>query len=169
MIYLPYLHPLYVDYLAYFNKNHDFFECHEVLEEYWKDIAPGDKNHVLVGLVQLATGMYHWRRANQKGAMRILQKAEGNLLQNQQSALLSVLDIEDLLQQLHTVVVRIENGEPFQPFPIIIVDAQLAKKVAVRCETVPTHDLHYLHNKHMLRDRSEVLEARALKIASRNQ
>lgn len=55
---------------------------HEVLEEYWKDIAPGDKNHPLVGYVQLATGLYHWRRGNFTGAVRILQKALANFQYN---------------------------------------------------------------------------------------
>ncbi|RKJ17377.1 DUF309 domain-containing protein, partial [Butyricicoccus sp. 1XD8-22] len=55
-------HPLFVQYFTYFNGNKDYFECHEVLEEYWKILAPGDKKHPLVGYIQLATGMYHWRR-----------------------------------------------------------------------------------------------------------
>ena len=40
----PLFHPLFVDYCAYFNGNEDYFECHEVLEEYWKEVAPGDKS-----------------------------------------------------------------------------------------------------------------------------
>ena len=27
--------PLYVAYLVYFNRDRDYFECHEVLEELW--------------------------------------------------------------------------------------------------------------------------------------
>ena len=27
--------PLYVAYLVYFNRDQDYFECHEVLEELW--------------------------------------------------------------------------------------------------------------------------------------
>ena len=32
----PYHHPLFVNFIVYFNSNQDYFECHEVLEEYWK-------------------------------------------------------------------------------------------------------------------------------------
>ncbi|MER2115318.1 MAG: DUF309 domain-containing protein, partial [Solibacillus isronensis] len=39
----PLFHPLFIDYCAYFNGNNDYFECHEVLEEYWKEIAPREK------------------------------------------------------------------------------------------------------------------------------
>ena len=79
----PLLHPLFIDYCAYFNGNEDYFECHEVLEEYWKVVAPGEKLHPLVGYVQLATGMYHWRRENFDGAARILKKAIDNLETNE--------------------------------------------------------------------------------------
>ncbi|WP_313639078.1 DUF309 domain-containing protein, partial [Paenibacillus sp.] len=27
--------PLYLEYLVYFNRDRDYFECHEVLEELW--------------------------------------------------------------------------------------------------------------------------------------
>ena len=39
----PQHHTLFIDYCA-FSMEIKIFECHEVLEEYWKDIAPGDKS-----------------------------------------------------------------------------------------------------------------------------
>ena len=30
----------YIEYLMYFHGNRDYFECHEVLEEYWKEVSP---------------------------------------------------------------------------------------------------------------------------------
>lgn len=167
MIHLPYLHTLYSDYLAYFNGNRDFFECHEVLEEYWKDIAPGDKDHVLVGLVQLATGMYHWRRNNTIGALRILQKAQSNLKQQQTSPFLAVLDLNDLQQQIAHTLKAIQQQHPFKQFDIIIQDAHLQQAVQQKMAELTLPDAHYLHNKHMLRDRSELLITRAKKIAQK--
>ena len=60
----PYHHPLFVNFIVYFNSNQDYFECHEVLEEYWKSIPDSDKDHPLTAYILLATGMYHWRRGN---------------------------------------------------------------------------------------------------------
>ena len=44
----PTFHPTFVQFLTHFNDTHDYFECHEVLEDYWKEIAPNDKTiHLL--------------------------------------------------------------------------------------------------------------------------
>lgn len=164
-MHLLYLHPLYVDYFAYFNKNQDYFECHEVLEEYWKTLAPGDKSHVLVGLVQLATGMYHWRRGNTTGARRILIKAVRCLQAQAQHELLSVVHTESLQNNLTQALQQLEQGAPFAPFTIRLTNEALQTRVDAK--TVPTYTADYLQNKHALRDRSEVLEARAAKIAQK--
>ena len=63
----PYHHPLFVNFIVYFNENQDYFECHEVLEEYWKSLPDGGKEHPLTAYILLATGMYHWRRGNTTG------------------------------------------------------------------------------------------------------
>ena len=69
-------HPLFVQFIVYFNENQDYFECHEVLEELWKKKEPLDKDHWLVALILLSTGLYHWRRGNRKGAEKTLQNAQ---------------------------------------------------------------------------------------------
>ena len=116
------MHPLYIDFYNYFNGNQDYFECHEVLEEYWKEVAPGDKEHVLVGLVQLATGMYHWRRSNFSGAARILTKSLHNIKRNEQSIFLKPLNLPLLETQLLQSISQVEQHKPFHSFKIDIVD-----------------------------------------------
>ena len=96
----PLFHPLFVEFCAYFNTHEDYFECHEVLEEYWKDYAPGERIHPLVGYVQLATGMYHYRRGNTVGAARILAKAKQNLQQNSDSPFVTYIDLAQLLKDI---------------------------------------------------------------------
>ena len=71
----PHHHPLFVNFIVYFNENQDYFECHEVLEEYWKSLPDGGKEHPLTAYILLATGMYHWRRGNPTGAIRTINKA----------------------------------------------------------------------------------------------
>ena len=158
------MHPLYVDFYNYFNGNQDYFECHEVLEEYWKKVAPGDKEHVLVGLVQLATGMYHWRRSNFSGAARILTKSLRNIKRNEQSIFLKPLNLPLLEKQLLQSISQVEQHKPFHSFKIDIVDCELKKLVDKRILEQPKNDEHFLLHKHMLRDRTEILNARAAKI-----
>lgn len=165
MIHLPYTHPLYIDFCTYFNGNQDYFECHEVLEEYWKEIAPGEKDHVLVGLVQLATGLYHWRRGNFTGSARILTKSLHNLQQNRDSVFLHPINNRLLEEQLKDTIEAIKLQKTFQPFKLTLLDGDLEEAVAVQIAKLPLADQEFLLHKHMLRDRTEVLEAREAKKA----
>ncbi|MEK4531129.1 DUF309 domain-containing protein [Solibacillus sp. FSL K6-1554] len=163
----PLFHPLFIDYCAYFNGNNDYFECHEVLEEYWKEIAPKEKLHPLVGYVQLATGMYHWRRSNVTGAARIIEKAILNFELNRNSEFFEFIDLKQLLLIMKNQHRKIQENEPFKRFKLPITDRQLQELVQQRIMTIPLMDSHFIFNKHMLRDRTEILEARELKKRSR--
>jgi len=156
----PLFHPLYIDFCTYFNGNQDYFECHEVLEEYWKLYAPGEKNHPLVGYVQLATGMYHWRRNNTVGAMKILKKAKKNITLNRSSPFFDFIDFDELCKNCETSLKAIENGEPFVSFQLKLTDEKLASLVKEKIQELPSLPKDFLFHKHMLRDRSDILEAR---------
>ncbi|MGN7476536.1 DUF309 domain-containing protein [Solibacillus silvestris] len=163
----PLFHPLFVDYCAYFNGNDDYFECHEVLEEYWKEIAPSQKLHPLVGYVQLATGMYHWRRGNFSGAKRMLGKAISNFEHNRESEFFDFVDLEELHPTMKLHLQKIEANTPFTRFSLPIENGKLLKSVEDKIKLLPPLDPHFIFNKHMLRDRSEILEAREFKKRSR--
>ncbi len=44
----------YVAFLHEFHTTRDYFECHEILEEYWKEDPPEQRKEYWVGLIQLA-------------------------------------------------------------------------------------------------------------------
>jgi hypothetical protein len=50
-----------------------FFECHEVLEDLWRPLAPGPEKTCLQGVLQVGVGFYHWQRGNAVGARNKLQ------------------------------------------------------------------------------------------------
>lgn len=156
----PLFHPLYVDYCTFFNGNQDYFECHEVLEEYWKIISPGNKAHPLVGYVQLATGMYHWRRNNTAGASKILKKAMNNFSTNQSSLFFEYIDYDELCTNCATSIDLINKGAAFKSFKLTFTNKELAALVNQKIEELPTISYDYLLHKHMLRDRTDILEAR---------
>lgn len=160
----PLFHPLFVDFCAYFNARKDYFECHEVLEEYWKDVAPAERLHPLVGYVQLATGMYHYRRGNVVGAARILAKANNNLQANSDSPFVEHVDLVQLLKDLALTRTRIKANEPFHSFTIQLTSDALQQLVDTKAARLPIQEEHYVLHKHMLRDRSDILAARAEKI-----
>lgn len=164
----PMYHPLFVQFLTYFNGNQDYFECHEVLEEYWKEIAPRDKTHPLTGWIQLATGLYHWRRENFSGAKTILKKAYITLEQSVNSSFMEEMDGIAILQLMQQARNAVEKKEPFQKFILPITSETLEKQVLISIALLKETDAHFLQHKHMLRDRSDILLARDEKRRSRH-
>lgn len=65
----------YIQFLAHFHGDRDYFECHELLEDYWKKTDSGNKDSIWVGLILVAVSSYHHRRSNFIGAKRTLEKA----------------------------------------------------------------------------------------------
>ncbi|RRJ64818.1 DUF309 domain-containing protein [Paenibacillus oralis] len=64
--------PLYVAYLVYFNRDRDYFECHEVLEELWLE---RNYDPLYKGLLQVAVGLFHARSGNVSGSRKMLLSA----------------------------------------------------------------------------------------------
>lgn len=67
---------LYIAYLIYFNRDRDYFECHEVLEELWLE---KNKDPLYKGLLQVAVGLYHFRNRNVTGGRKMLYSAVDKL------------------------------------------------------------------------------------------
>ncbi|MEK4494306.1 DUF309 domain-containing protein [Ureibacillus sp. FSL W8-0352] len=156
----PLFHPLFIDFCAYFNGNQDYFECHEVLEEYWKTIAPGKKEHPLVGYIQLATGLYHWRRGNLPGAHRIMRKAYKKFLSNQGHPFFDYIDFQQLCNDCLKSIDAIENNQSYKAFQIKLMNRDLIEKVNGKISSLPPLSHEFLLHKHMLRDRSDILTMR---------
>ncbi|WP_318617224.1 DUF309 domain-containing protein [Sporosarcina sp. YIM B06819] len=157
----PYHHPLFIQFIVYFNDNQDYFECHEVLEDYWKSIPNSDKGHPLTAYILLATGMYHWRRGNFAGAMRTLRKVEKKL-----PTFLGIyaeeIDVPQLIGDVRQAVDLVEKILPFEYFSLIITSLNLAKQIELEKQSMtllPKGSDAVIH-KHMLRDRSDILRER---------
>ncbi len=163
----PLFHPLFMQFIMYFNEHEDFFECHEVLEEYWKEIAPKDKTHPLTAWILLATGMYHWRRGNYRGASRSLQKSRERFKINITSDFYEGIDLLSVLDSLNQSidVVHLETG--FESFKIPVTSAELNVAINQQPQLIALTG-EQLINKHMLRDRSDILKAREEKRRSRH-
>lgn len=156
----PLHHPLFVKFIVYFNGNQDYFECHEVLEEYWKSLPNGNKAHPLTAYILLATGLYHWRRGNEEGALKTLRKAEDKFrtFSNQDSEYAEELDFEQLLDDVQRSIVNLEQNMEFRPFPLKVSAKlqQFAEQAKPSMELLPSNSDALIY-KHMLRDRSDIL------------
>ncbi|MET3696171.1 hypothetical protein SAMN05877753_102296 [Bacillus oleivorans] len=156
----------YILFLSYFHGNRDYFECHEVLEEYWKS-PEGNSERIWVGLIQTAVGFYHYRRGNLTGAKKMFKKSK-NTLTSEQSALEKLgLDAKLYFKLLNEQIKKIENNQPYKSVNLPILDKKLLIECIEVCkehswtfgsaEAFPSADI--IH-KHKMRDRTEVEESR---------
>ncbi|MCS7464432.1 DUF309 domain-containing protein [Paenibacillus doosanensis] len=158
----------YIDYLIYFHAERDFFECHEVMEEFWKE-RPGDPlASCYVGLIQVAVGLYHQRRNNLIGASKMLGSALNQLTDEGMAALGIAADL--MRSRLKERLAQIASaGTAYEDLDLPLSDPRLEAECVERCaERGLTwrrpSDLAdtYLIHKHSLRDRSSVVAEREL-------
>ncbi|MGO4544853.1 DUF309 domain-containing protein [Paenibacillus sp. 2TAB23] len=157
----------YIDYLVEFHGSRDYFECHELLEEYWKEHPEDPLEQTWVGLIQLAVGQYHERRGNLRGAEKMLQQAEKKL----SNAPLDNLGIEwvSLQRQLSTKLAQLtqKSVQPYIDIDFHLTNEELKTACAAACAKrgfiwgtpSPMQDESIIH-RHTKRDRSDVIAAR---------
>jgi predicted metal-dependent hydrolase len=154
----------YLDYLIYFHAERDYFECHEVLEEYWKE--QDMKKRVWVGLIQVSVSLYHHRRNNFTGALKMMKSAYAILREEQDELIQLGINYEKLLDQLTHKIEEIKKFHPYQSMNIPL-EADILKRCEKMClqqglSWGKASDLtnEYLLHKHTLRDRSDVIKER---------
>jgi predicted metal-dependent hydrolase len=74
---MPSRDPRYLKGIEHFNAE-DFFEAHEVWEEWWHDTQGPDRDFIQ-GLIQVASSYHHLRHGNMRGA-RLLHDSGVELL-----------------------------------------------------------------------------------------
>lgn len=158
----------YIQYLVHFHGDRDYFECHEILEEFWKNQDRGNKESVWVGLIQLAVSCYHHRRGNYSGAKKTLEKAVKIFRKEKQCLSNLGLNKMELFSIVEERFIVIEKDQPYTSFNLPINDPHLAQQCQTRCLklgfTWCTHsnlNNSDLVNRHKLRDRSNIIQARS--------
>lgn len=134
--------PLYVAYLVYFNRDRDYFECHEVLEELWLE---KQREPVYQGLLQIAVALFHFRNGTVNhtynkiaGAVKMMKSSYNKLLPYQHHAL--GINMEKLMADVQLYIERLEHYQE-QPFDfydlkIQITDPLLQKEVDQAYQTI---------------------------------
>ncbi|RUT27923.1 DUF309 domain-containing protein [Paenibacillus zeisoli] len=147
--------PLYVAYLIYFNRDRDFFECHEVLEELW---LARNREPLYKGLLQVAVGLFHFRRGNIKGSYKMLQSAADKLRSYPDDSL--GIDLGKVKEDVKQMVGKLDphSGEPtpYYDITIQIIDSKLERAVNLASSELMPNIPIQIHpkrgEKHALRD-----------------
>ena len=109
--------PLYLAYLVYFNRDSDYFECHEVLEELW---LAKDRDPLYKALLQVAVGLYHFRNGNIRGG-RIMLHRSHEVLQKYPAVTLGI-GLAKLVEEVGQYARQLDNYnvQPFDYYDLTI-------------------------------------------------
>lgn len=157
----------FINYLVHFHGDRDYFECHEILEEYWKKVDKKNKNSILVAFIQLAVSNYHHRRNNFSGALKTLEKAIQIFEQNREEIAKFGFLPSQLISFLQEQLYRIKQFYKYRSLDLPIADKKLNQLCIEACNQkgwkwCQISDLSNpaLIHKHINRDRSDVIEER---------
>ncbi|WP_100372616.1 DUF309 domain-containing protein [Bacillus sp. FJAT-45037] len=166
--------PAYIEFLIEFHSSRDYFECHEILEEHWKEEEKKERKLHWVGLIQLAVALYHERRGNSVGAKRMYHSSL-RIIQVESIPLRKLaIDVDELAQLLSTRLVNLDR--PFEDLSIPLTDQDLINK----CQKLSqSRDLTWGHpsqllldpliHKHRLRDRTDVINERQQRLLEKKK
>ncbi|MDT8976193.1 DUF309 domain-containing protein [Paenibacillus sp. chi10] len=162
----------YIEYLAHFHGPRDWFECHEIMEEYWKEEPSAERKRQWLALVQIAVGLYHERRGNVAGTLKMLSSALGHAEAIDWGAL--GINGETLKHELKARVALLtdENkmtnaASTYSEWNFPIEDQYLLELCIQSCADKGwtwcmngSQSIAAVRDKHLLRDRTDVIEAR---------
>lgn len=167
----------YIDFLVHFHGSRDYFECHEILEEYWKQTEENDrKKSVWVGLIQISVALYHHRTGNMRGAYRTLRKAI-NIIEEKKEAITKLgLEHEKLLTLLRNRLAELNGCDSYYSINLPIYDQKLLETAINRCHVLgftwnEKSDLSKISliKKHVLRNRDKVIQDREEQLRKNNR
>ncbi|GFN30778.1 DUF309 domain-containing protein [Paenibacillus xylaniclasticus] len=166
----------YISYLSEFHATRDYFECHELLEEYWKAHQGEEFTGTWHGLIQVAVGCYHHRRGNIGGAVKMWTSALQRLTKEHLIQL--GLDGEAMLAELKYRRDALANDVafPYSDMNLPICDPNLKDACLALCANrgwqwgIASEDAgEDVIHRHLTRDRSEVVAARNQAILERGR
>lgn len=157
----------YIEYLAHFHGLRDYFECHEILEEHWKEDPRESRKLHWVGLIQIAVGLYHHRRGNFTGAKRMITNARRIVLNEREELENLAINVDELSDKLSSELQRIYEALPYNSFEIPITNNALITMCQNRCLELgciygSKSDLANIEliDRHTRRDRSDIIQER---------
>ena len=127
--------PKFVRFIVLFNRDRDYYECHDVMEELWLEEG---RSRFWQGLLQVAVGLHHYGNGNFSGAAKLLRAALEKL--NGYADAEAGIDVKRLREDATAVLAPLEawlaegaGGTPPDPAPIEIhvLDRRLAGLVAI--------------------------------------
>lgn len=104
------MYSLFEQGIAEFNRK-EFFQCHETLEEFWRDFN-GPEKELIQAIIQVSVAYYHISRGNRIGAAKLFQKALNKATKYRIGRqTFASLDVETLCRDLEINLAKLEQGQ----------------------------------------------------------
>lgn len=137
---VPEYDPRFVRFLVLFNRDRDYYTCHDVMEELWLEEG---RSRFWQGLLQVAVGLHHYGNGNDAGAVKLLRAALEKL--DGYADAEAGIDVRrlrsDAASALSSLEARLADGGADDgapgPFEIRVVDPRLAGLVAAEMKRPP--------------------------------
>lgn len=121
----------YIEFLVAFHAQRDYYECHEILEEHWQ--KQGRTETIWVALIQMAVSLYHQRRKNFSGALKLMRSAYDKLLHEKEHLDELGLDVRQTLNIVQNQINAIEKQQPYCSIALPINDPALLNRCQQLC------------------------------------
>lgn len=116
---------LYVQFLYTFNQLHDYYQCHDLLEDLWLEEG---REPFYQGLLQVAVAFYHAQQGNLLGAKKLMLLALQKLTLYPSEWM--GIHLGDVMQNAQHYVMQLQSSGTIPPdFPILLVDPNLVMLV----------------------------------------
>ena len=130
---------LYLSFLVYFNRDRDYFECHEVMEELW--LSKGS-DPLYKGLLQVAVGLFHFRANNVRGSRMMMESALKRLAPYSDDSL--GIDLGRLKQEVEDFLLQLDHYgvKPFEFYDLTIhiVDPALEEATQIAAQNLQPNE-----------------------------
>ena len=152
----------FLDYLVEFHCHRDYFECHEILEERWKADPKGERQLYWVALIQIAVGLYHFRRRNFSGAEKMLARALEKVKREKAALTALGIRVDELVSLLEYELNRLIAGGLYEKIELPLTGG-VRRAFNLYCEAEGFNPAsenltdYFLVNKHLLRERNELV------------
>lgn len=152
-----------IEFYYQFHTKQHYFLCHDILEDAWKAQSHFTKQDAVVSLILCATGCYHYRRTNYKGAHTLFNRA--NRVAHANYAKLDQLGLESrsYLMLLRELIESTNQELLFKPVELPLLSTMKKQIKRIYPDYAIMHQINtlpYICDHHLLRDRHEVEQAR---------
>ncbi|MDY5060882.1 DUF309 domain-containing protein [Staphylococcus simulans] len=152
-----------IEFYYQFHTKQHYFLCHDILEDAWKAQAQFTKRDAVVSLILCATGCYHYRRANYKGAHTLFQRAARVAHESQDNLYQLGIESKSYLKLLNDLIENTKLQQPFIPVELPLLSTmkkQIKQHYPDYAIMHQINTLPYICDHHLLRDRHEVEQER---------